>query len=429
MKREGFALHWQILLAIALAVAAGSMVRGHAGDTATGLLAVFEFGGTIFLGALKMLIVPLIASSMIVGVASLGAHGQLGRIGLRTFGLYVLTTAAAVFIGLAIVNLVEPGVQGGEPAGNALALETDSAEIARVVASRGAADVADIFVRMVPENVIAAAADNGEILGVIVFSLLFGYFMTRISAENAQPLLAFWRGVSEVMLLVTEFVMRFAPVGVFCLVARVVAKTGFEAATPLLQFAACVVVGLALQMFVMLPLAVRLITGARPWAIFGAMAPALLTAFSTASSAASMPLALDCVEKRVGVSNRIASFVIPIGASANSNGTALYECAAVVFIAQAYGVEPGLLTQLTVVGLALVTSMGMAGVPAASLVAIAVILGALGLPPEAIGVLLVFDRPLDMCRTTVNVFGDACVAAMVARLEGERHVLEPVRTG
>lgn len=427
MKRARLALHWQILLAIALAVAVGSALRGHPGNATTELVAVFEFGGTIFLDALKMLIVPLIASSMIVGVASLGAHGQLGRIGLRTFGLYVFTTAAAVLIGLVIVNLVEPGVQGGAPAGTALALESDSAEIARVVANRGAADIADIFVRMVPENVIAAAANNGEILGVIVFSLLFGYFMTRISEEHAQPLLAFWRGVSEVMLLVTEFVMKFAPIGVFFLVARVVAKTGLDAATPLLQFAACIVAGLAIQMFVVLPLTVRLVTGVRPWAIFGAMAPALLTAFSTASSAASMPLALDCVEKRVGVSPRIASFVIPIGASANSNGTALYECAAVVFVAQAYGVAPGFLTQLTVVVLALVTSMGIAGIPASSLVAIAVILGALGLPPEAIGVLLVFDRPLDMCRTAVNVFGDACVAAMVARLEGERHVLEPGR--
>jgi Na+/H+-dicarboxylate symporter len=429
MKRARFALHWQILLAIAIALATGSMLRGHAGDVAAGVLAVFEFCGKIFLGALKMLVVPLVASSMIVGVASLGAHGQLGRIGLRTFALYAASGLAAILVGLALVNLVRPGIHEGVAAKELLALKADAAAVTKAVGDRDASDIVNVFLRMIPENVVASAADNGDVLALIVFSLLFGWFMTRVDDEHAQPLLAFWRGVSEVMIRMTEWVMRFAPIGIFCLIARVVAKTGFGATLPLVLFSACVIAGLAIHMFLTMPLLMRLLTGVNPWRVFPAMAPALLTAFSTASSSATVPLTLDCAEKRAGVSPRVASFVIPLGATVNMNGTALYECAAVLFLAQAYGVELGLAAQLTVVVLALLTSIGVAGIPAASLVAITVILGSLGLPQEGIAVLLVFDRVLDMCRTTVNVHGDACTAIMVARLEGERHVLEPVRTG
>jgi Na+/H+-dicarboxylate symporter len=301
--------------------------------------------------------------------------------------------------------------------------------VTKAVGDRDASDIVNVFLRMIPENVVASAADNGDVLALIVFSLLFGWFMTRVGDEHARPLLAFWRGVSEVMIRMTEWVMKFAPIGIFCLIARVVAKTGFGATLPLVLFSACVVAGLAIHMFLTMPLLMRLLTGVNPWRVFPAMAPALLTAFSTASSSATVPLTLDCAEKRAGVSPRVASFVIPLGATVNMNGTALYECAAVLFLAQAYGVELGLAAQLTVVVLALLTSIGVAGIPAASLVAITVILGSLGLPQEGIAVLLVFDRVLDMCRTTVNVHGDACTAIMVARLEGERHVLEPVRTG
>jgi len=429
LKRRTLALHWQILIAIAAAAALGLWLRAQGGEVATAALAVFEFGGRIFLGALKMLIVPLIASSMIVGVAGLGAHGQLGRIGLRTFGLYAVSGLAAILVGLTLVNLVRPGIHDGVPAKDLLALKSDGAEVMRAVGERDASDIVAVLVRMIPENVVASAADNGDVLALIVFSLLFGWFMTRISEEHARPLLGFWRGVSEVMMLMTEWVMKFAPLGVFCLVAKVVAKTGFGVALPLVIFSACVVTGLAIHMFLTMPLLIRLTTGINPWRVFPAMAPALLTAFSTASSSATVPMTLECAEKRARVSNRVASFVIPLGATVNMNGTALYECAAVLFLAQAYGVELGLVAQFTVVALALLTSVGVAGIPAASLVAITVIMSSLGLPQEGVAVLLVFDRLLDMCRTTVNVHGDACTAIIVARLEGERHVLEPVRDG
>jgi Na+/H+-dicarboxylate symporter len=304
-----------------------------------------------------------------------------------------------------------------------LALEVEGKDVASMIGDRDASDIVEIFIRMIPENVVAAASSNGEVLAVIFFSLLFGAFIPRLAPDKSQVLLSFWKGVFDVMTMMTEWVMKAAPVGVFGLVAKVVAKAGLAAAAPLAVFAGCVLTSLAIHLFVTLPLFIRLATGLRPWPIFPAMAPALLTAFSTASSNATVPVTLDCVEKRAGVSNRIASFVIPLGATINMNGTALYECAAVLFIAQAYGVDMSLFTQFTVVVLALMTSVGVAGIPAASLVAIAIILTAVGLPPEAIGVLFVFDRILDMARTSVNVAGDAFAAVIVAKLEGEKGIL------
>ena len=241
-------------------------------------------------------------------------------------------------------------------------------------------------------------------------------------------MLVLFHGVFQVMMRMTEFVMRLAPIGVFGLAARVVAKTGFGAAGPLLVFSGTVLAGLAIYFLVLLPALVRFAGRANPWPMFPAMAPALLTAFSTASSSATLAMSIDCTERRVGVSNRVTGFVMPLGASLNHAGTALYECAAAMFIAQAYGLHLTFGHQFTIAVLALVTSMGIAGIPASSLVAITVILTAVGLPAEAIGVLLVFDRILDMCRTAVNVFADSCCAVIVARLEGEEGIpLTPFR--
>jgi Na+/H+-dicarboxylate symporter len=231
-----------------------------------------------------------------------------------------------------------------------------------------------------------------------------------------------------VMMRITGFVMMVAPIGVFALIAKVVATAGLSGVGPLLLFGACVVSGLLLYGFVVLPTLLALVARVNPWRIYPAMAPALLTAFSTASSSATLPLSLECLEHRAKVSERVAGFVMPLGASMNHAGSALYECAAAMFIAQAYGLHLSFGTQFTVVLLALVTSMGMAGIPAASLVGITIILAAVGLPPEAIGVLLILDRLLDMARTAINVLADAVCAVIVARLEGETAVLaDPVR--
>jgi proton glutamate symport protein len=411
-------LHWQILIAIVLAGMAGWL----AGETATiGTVtwySIFDFFGTLFINALKMLIVPLISSSIIVGVAGIGSSGDLGRLGGKTLMFYVLTTFAAILVGLILVNIVQPGLVDGEPARDVLVLEARTAEVEERVGGKGAGDVVEIFLRMVPPNIVQAAAD-GEMLGIIFFCLLFGIFMTRLDRELADPLFRFCTAVFQVMMRMTEWVMMFAPIGVFGLVARVVAKTGFGAARPLLVFAFVVLAALLVHTLVTLPVLLKWIGRASPLATLRAMSPAMLTAFSTASSSATLPITMECVEKNAGVSNRVSSFVLPLGATVNMNGTALYECTAAMFLAQAYGLDLDFTTQLMIVLIALVTSIGVAGIPSASLVAIAIILASVGLPVEAIAVLFVFDRVLDMARTSVNVFGDASCAVIIARLDGE----------
>ena len=253
-------------------------------------------------------------------------------------------------------------------------------------------------------------------LGIIFFAILFGYFMTHLTHELAEPLFKFWDGVFNVMMRMTEWIMKFAPIGVFGLVAKVVAEAGFSAVGPLAVFAGTVVLALVIHITVVMPLFLRFVGKVQPYKMFPAMAPAMLTAFSTASSSATLPVTMERVEENVGVSNKISSFVLPLGATVNMNGTALYECAAAMFLAQAYGLDLTLGVQFSIVFIALLTSVGVAGVPSASLVAIAIILGAVGLPVEAIGVLLVFDRVLDMARTVVNVTGDTFVTAMISHL-------------
>jgi Na+/H+-dicarboxylate symporter len=348
-----------------------------------------------------MIIVPLITSSIIVGMAGIGSGGNLSALGGRTLLFYAVTTLAAIMVGLILINLIGPGYVDGEPAGEILALDGSGADIAAKIEGKGAGDVAQVFLRMVPANIVKAAAD-GQMLGMIFFSLLFGYFMTHLNHELAEPLFKFWDGVFHVMMRMTEWIMKFAPIGVFGLVAAVVSETGFGAARPLALFAIIVLIALAIHTLVTLPILLRVVAGVNPWKMFPAMAPAMLTAFSTASS-----------------SNKISSFVLPLGATVNMNGTALYECAAAMFLAQAYGLDLTFGVQFSIVFIALLTSVGVAGVPSASLVAIAIILTAVGLPVEAIGVLMVFDRILDMVRTSVNVFGDSCCAVIVARLDGE----------
>jgi len=413
------ALHWQILIAIGLAAIVGTL----AGDTASiggvTFYAAFDFVGTMFINALKMLIVPLITSSIIVGVAGIGSSGDLGKLGGKTLLFYATTTLFAILVGLALVNLFTPGLVDGEPARDILALNADTSDVLAKVGGKGAGDVVEIFLRMVPPNIVKAAAD-GQMLGMIFFCLLFGYFMTRLDATLSEPLFTFWSAVFQVMMKMTEWVMLFAPIGVFGLVAKVVAKTGFDAAGPLLLFAVVVILSLAVHALVTLPLLLRWVGRVSILPTMRAFFPAMLTAFSTASSSATLPVTMDCLEKEAGVSNRISSFVLPLGATVNMNGTALYECVAAMFLAQAYGLDLTFGVQFSIVVIALVTSIGVAGIPSASLVAIAIILAAVGLPVEAIAVLFVFDRVLDMARTSVNVLGDATCAIIVARLEGEQ---------
>jgi len=416
-------LHWQILIALLLAVLAG--LAGSPDSTLLGVQvsAVYEFMGSLFMNALKMLIVPLIVSSIITGVAGMGNGDAIGRLGWKTLLYYLTTSLLAILTGLVLVNLVSPGIVDGTPVTELVFLsDADSAALAGKVGGYGSGDIADIFIRMVPPNVVRAAAD-GQMLGLIFFSLLFGYFMTRIDGEQARTLNGFWQGLFSVMMKMTDWVMKFAPLGVFALVAGVVTNTGVAIFGPLLLFFLTVLLALSFHLFVNLPLLLHFVARVDPRSHFRAMTPALLTAFSTASSSATLPVTMDCVERRAGVSNRTSSFVLPLGATVNMDGTALYECVAALFIAQAYGLELAFTVQFTVVLIALLTSIGVAGIPAASLVAITIILTAIGLPLEAVGLILAVDRILDMCRTSVNVFSDSCGAVLIGRLEGEQDIL------
>jgi proton glutamate symport protein len=407
---------------ILVAMAIGAVVGWLVGPDAK-ILGLFDFLGTAFINLLKMVVVPLISASILTGVATVGSGRDLGRLGMKTLGFYVFTTLLAVLIALALVDLVQPGIANGVPAKSLLALEASSDVVNSSVQQKASVTVTDTLLSIIPTNVFQAAATN-NLLGVMFFSVLFGFFLARIELPYRQTVLDLAQGVFRVMMRMTIFIMSLAPIGIFGLTAKVVAKSGIHAAGPILSFGACVVAGILIYALVALPVLLRLAGIRNPYRLFSAMSPALLTAFSTASSAAALPLSLESLEKRANVSERIASFVMPLGTSINHAGSALYECAGAMFIAQAYGLHLSFGQQFTVVILALLTSMGVAGIPAASLVAIAVILSAVGLPPEGIGALLVLDRLLDMARTAINVFADAACTVIVARLEGERGVLE-----
>ncbi len=416
-------LHWQILIALLLAVLVGWIVSPDTSLFGVSLVSIFDFVGQLFLNALKMIIVPLIISSIIMGVSNLGSSDAFGRLGTKTLLYYVVTSTIAILIGIAVVNIIQPGIVDGTPAKEILGLSADTSDVMEKVEGKSASDVVGIFLRMIPTNIVKAAAD-GQMLGLIFFSLLFGFFITKIKLDTQKVLQAFWQGVFDVMMLITDLVMKFAPIGVFALVAKVVTISGFEAFKPLLTFFFTVIIALLIHIVIVMPLLLRFVGGVSPIKHYQAMAPALLTAFSTTSSSATLPVTIDCVEDRAGVSNRVTSFVLPLGATVNMDGTALYECVAAIFIAQAYGLNLTFATQFSIVVLALMTSIGVAGIPSASLVAIAIILAAIGLPAEGIGLILAVDRVLDMCRTAVNVFSDSCGAVIIGRTEGEVGILQ-----
>jgi Na+/H+-dicarboxylate symporter len=411
------ALHWQILIALILAVLVGIFSDPSTTLFGLSLYSVFNFVGTLFLNALKMLIVPLIMSSIIVGMMEIQPE-TLGRLGYKTLLYYAASSLVAILVGLLVVNLFQPGIADGEPVREMVGLSADTADVVDSVGDKGSGDLAQVFIRMIPPNIVSAAAD-GKMLGLIFFSLLFGFFVSRVRGNPGDTLKSFWKGLLDVMMQMTEWVMLFAPIGVFALVAKVLMTSGLDAFRPLAVFFVTVLIALATHLLLVLPSVLRFIARVSPGAHFRAMMPALLTAFSTSSSSATLPVTIDCVENRAGVSNRVSGFTLPLGATVNMDGTALYECVAAMFIAQAYGLSLDFTTQFTIVLIALLTSIGVAGIPSASLVAITIILAAIGLPAEAIGMILVVDRVLDMCRTAVNVFSDSVAAVTIARLEGE----------
>lgn len=417
-KRFKLELHWQIFISLLGALIVGLILPKDGMVAGIDVPAVCQFIGKLFLRALQMLVVPLILSSLISAIARLGQEGAFGRLGLRSIVYYLSTVTAAVVTGLFIVNLMKPGVVAPEVSHQMIAsLHSTQEEVIQKVAGHSASDIWHLFERVVPENIIHSASSNREMLSIIFFGFLFGYYITRLDEEKRKPYLAFWENTYSVMIFITEKIITFTPIGVFGLMASTVHTMGSSVLGPLVSFFLTVVFALGTQIFILLPL-ILWAFGWNPFVHFRVMAPALFTAFSTASSNATVPTTIDCLEQNNYIPKKISKFSIPLGASINLDGTALYECVAAIFIAQIYGIELSVTKQVIVVVLALVTSLGVAGIPAASLVAIVIILEAVGLPAESIGLILATDRILDMCRTTVNIFSDSCAAVIVSGLEG-----------
>lgn len=433
------AAHWQILIALGLAVTLGVIFRNFSAaygldssfmQFANKVIGTSSFIGDLFMSALKMIIVPLIVSSIIAGIGALGGVKGFGRLGLKTIGFYALTSLAAILVGLAVVNLFEPGLDHGQPneairqAFDRTAAEASDKDLAKVEAAsaREATDYLDFFKKLFPPNIISAASDNGQMLGLIVFSILFGVAMTRLPLTEMKTLQGTIKGINDVMILITRWIMMLAPVGVFALMFPVVYKSGPQIFIEMGSYFGTVLTALAVHMFITLPLILKFVGGLSPLSHFKAMQTALLTAFSTASSSATLPVTMRCVQENAGVSKRTSSFTLPLGATVNMDGTALYECVAVIFVAQVMGVELAFGAQFVIVAAALLTSIGVAGVPSASLVAILLILKNSNIDgaETAVVALLSVDRLLDMSRTAVNVFGDSCAAVVVGASEGEK---------
>ncbi len=365
--------------------------------------------GDVFLRALKMLIIPLILSSLISGVTNIGTGSSLGRLGLKTIGYYIFTSAFAIITGLVLVNLINPGF------GADLNFAKEVEGLVEKQRSLG-----QLLVEIVPENIFQAFVTN-DMLSIIFFAILFGFFITRVHARYREMLTRAFNAIFEVMMKITLFVILFTPLGIFGIVSEVVADQDDlpNLVSRMGMYMATVVLALTIHAFITLPLIVRIIGKARPFRHMSNMSTPLLTAFSTSSSGATLPLTINAVEENSGVSNKISSFTLPLGATINMDGTALYECVAAMFIAQAYGIDLNFGEQLIIVITALLASIGAAAIPMAGLVMITVILTAVKLPLEGVGLILAVDRILDMFRTATNVWSDSCGAVVIARSEGE----------
>lgn len=441
MKR--LATHWQILIALVLATVTAITLRGlfngaeessSGAKLVSGALATCKFIGDLFMRGLKMIIVPLIVTAVVSGITGLKGVEGFGRLGFKTMGFYLTSSLFAIVVGLLLVNLIEPGLIDGKPNAAILAAfeenkaNADPADIATVEAAsqREGKDFLAVFKAMLPENIIHAATDNGQLLGVIVFSILFAIAVTQLPGHMGNNVRDFFEAANEAMIIVTKWIMAVAPIGVYALILPVIYEAGLDLFKQLGKYFFTVLFALLIHVAVILPLALRFIGKVSPLAHFRAMRPALLMAFSTASSSATLPVTMRSVQENAGVSKRVSSFTLPLGSTVNMDGTALYECVAVIFVAQVMGIELGLGSQFFIVIAALLTSIGVAGIPSASLVAILLILKNSGIPNAEVAVvtLLSVDRLLDMSRTAVNVFSDSCAAVIIGRSEGEVHAVK-----
>lgn len=403
-----------VFIAIVLAIIFGSLVGDQRQIFGVSFYAIVDALGILFLNALNLVVVPLVASSIIVGVSRMGGEEGFKRLGIKMFTFYLGTSLLAIIIGLFFVDLIAPG--------RYISSLPSMQEATHAHVSSEGATLFRILISIVPPNIIDALS-KGNMLGLIFFSLIFGYCVSKVETQAKTAITHFFQGLFQAMIQFTHLILKLLPYGVFCLVSKVFMTTGIKSLGSVALFFITTLIGLAVFMFLGLPFLLKYVAKVKPMRHFKAMSPALITAFSTSSSSATLPITINCVEKRAGVSNRICSLVVPLGTSVNMSGSALYVCVATMFVGQAYGIDLSPTTQVLIVAMSLLTSIGVAGIPSASLVAILVLFKVLGLPAEGLGLFIAVDRILDMCRATVNVFSDSCCAVLVAKSEGEKQVL------
>ncbi len=403
----------RILIAMALGLVLGASLQWIAlpqDHFVNGFLlnGVIDAGGSIFITLLKMLVVPLVFVSLVCGAASLGDTGSVGRLGGKTIGLYLLTTAIAVSMAMLIALTTDPGM--GSPS-------ADQAETVTAFEPKTAPSVKDTFIDVVPGNPIAAMAD-GKMLQVILFALLFGLALSKAGASG-QKLRGFFTDLNDVMMQLITMIIALTPIGVFCLMTQLGATLGLAEIAKVAMYFVTIVMALLAHAALVYPLLIKSLTGLSPRIFLSKMREPLLVAFSTSSSGATLPVTLRTVEYKLGVRNNVASFAVPLGATINMDGTAIMQGVATVFIAQFYGIDLGVSALLTVVLTATLASIGTAAVPGVGLITLTLVLDQVGLPVEGIALIIGVDRLLDMLRTAVNVTGDATVATIVATSEDQ----------
>ncbi|MGA0373550.1 MAG: dicarboxylate/amino acid:cation symporter [Flavobacteriaceae bacterium] len=413
-------LHWSILLGMTLGVLVGVIFTTFESGPQMISHWVKPFG-TIFINALKLIAMPLILGSLIKGVSDLKDISRLSRMGGRTIGIYIMTTVVAVMIGLIMVNTIKPGKSISEKTRQELVetYKSEAEEKQAVAQKQKDAGPLQALVDLVPDNIFKATTENGNMLQVIFFALFFGIGLILIPAEKSKPVKDFFDAFNEVILKLIDLIMLVAPYGVFALLAALVVESpSLDLFSALGMYALTLVIGLFLMGLFYL-LLVRIIVKLKPKKFIEGIAPAQLLAFSTSSSAATLPVTMERVEEYLGVDEEVASFVLPIGATINMDGTSLYQAVAAVFIAQAFGMDLSVGTQLGIIITATLASIGAAAVPGAGMVMLVIVLGQAGIPEAGLALIFAIDRPLDMCRTVVNITGDASVSMMVAKSVGK----------
>jgi proton glutamate symport protein len=424
--------HWRILIALVLGLVYG-VIAAYAGwgQFTSDWIAPF---GAIFFRLLLLVAVPLVLASLVTGIASLSDLSKLSRIGARTIAIYLATTLIALVIGLTLVNVMQPGRMVPDSVRVTLqeSYQSDVATREEMAAAASERGPLQPLVDMVPDNIVGAASDNRRMLNIVFVAMLFGVGLMLIPSERAAPLLALFESLDAVIIKIVELVIIFAPIGVFGLIADTITRVAGDSPADVPQllgalgfYCLAVLLGLAMQMFVVYPTLLRIFTPITLRQFFPGVVQAQLVAFSTSSSAATLPVTMKTAQKNLGVSEEVASFVLPLGATINMDGTGLYQAVAAVFIAQTLGIPLDLPAQLTIVFMALLASIGTAAVPSAGVVMLVVILEAIGVPAAGVALILGVDRILDMSRTAANVTGDVTVATIIAASEGQLATVRP----